>query len=483
MYKFRKIKRFVEEIKKYGMSVEDNNAALAAGQAYGRLLWTNHIGIYRDDDFENALIEKFNQSVNYDKTIAKEERLLHIITMPLKTGGHTRLLEKLVSVSPQACDVLVTQPFQMDINVLRVADTVNVINQTYDYTVQDLVTIVSRYNILILHIHPDDLKTSVAIGLVRLHQPLKVIFVNHADHVFSYGFRCADIVAEISAFGFMLSQTRRNVISSYLGIPLKIPKYTSCRPIKGGGLNIFSSGIWYKFKPSSGHSFPLLARLILKNIPNSSLTIIGASSKSKWWWLSKLLHPKRLRFLPAVSHEQFINLIGSADVYIDSLPMTGGTTIPEVRGLGIPVTGIQTSALGYTPFDDAKFADANELLMELKILSNGDGGKILEMNNSPALLEAASDNHNLSQVEKRFKEILIRDHCFQPLITMEKIDVDYYEKQWSEKAKINIDPNIVDYVIEVAAHGHRKLFYSMLHAMTWRQIVRELLRCVTFKNR
>ena len=108
-YKMDSFITLVALIKRIGLSQRIYRDILAWGEVYGRLLHTNNTDVYRDDEFENLLVETYLS--RNGKPIPGEScnNELHIISSPFSTGGHTRLMERIID--SRACgDVLVTRP-------------------------------------------------------------------------------------------------------------------------------------------------------------------------------------------------------------------------------------------------------------------------------------------------------------------------------------------------------------------------------------
>ena len=66
----------------------------------------------------------------------------------------------------------------------------------------------------------DDLLASVAFAVAKSASDARDIFVGRAHHVISFGFYAADVVAEVSTYGSLVSECKRDVSSSFLGIPV-----------------------------------------------------------------------------------------------------------------------------------------------------------------------------------------------------------------------------------------------------------------------
>lgn len=463
-----RIVEFVEGLKKLGLESDNYEEALKIGELYGRILWNNYLGVYRDDDFEENLVSRFEKSLEIDWSCPQREEVLHVISEPYGSGGHTRLLEKLVSSADFSSHVLVSRSFNNEAGILNVAENIKVIHSSDGYQLIDLVQIISCYKKVVLHMHPDDLKVAVAVGVVRRSKNIRVVFVNHADHVFSFGFYSVDMVAEVSGFGFTLSKNYRNVSSSYLGIPIKESNYRSIKSATGPGLQIFSAGSPYKFKPLNGFSFPLLVRTILHSLPNATITIVGPSLSNRWWLWTKLVYPKRLRITPLVSYDEYRSIVRKADLYIDSLPICGGTSFPEMRALGVPVTGVLTGAHGYTPCDNTKFASCGELVSEIEKLSKHQDCAILLRNQSEKLLGEMTKAHNLVEIAHRFGNILGRGQIYSPVGYNEAaVDKRFYQDRWEQKSLLDYDKATILSLLRIYRAYKFRYFIKLWRLSSW----------------
>lgn len=437
-----KLLKLALELKKVAIKQPDSDLALLCAHYYGGIHRFNFLGVYRDDDLELDLVERFNRLYRPDLNCVKSDKVLHVISEPYQSGGHTRLLERLVSMDEWHAEVLVTRPYARDSKSLRLKDSVKVISHEKGYDVLELAKILSQYKTVILHIHPEDIVTAVALGIVRRHFDIRVVFINHADHVFSYGYCSSDIVAEVSSFGFALSRARRGVASSYLGIPLPVPHFPECRNLKSQKLNIFSSGSSGKFNPIKNYSYIKLTKKILRKVSGSKVTIIGPSYRKNFWWVLKIMYPLRLKLYKVLSYEKYIQFIQSADVYIDSLPMSGGTAISEVRAKGIPVTGVSTGALGYSVFDQIKFSSESDVIDALNDFKSGNADNVLiKRNNSKSVLNDVKAIHSMERVRDRYYEIVLNGSIFEPMIIDIEEDVSFYERYFCGRNRVNVVPS------------------------------------------
>jgi hypothetical protein len=468
-----KVQIVLDEIKNMALESNDMRMSLSFGECYGGLLINNPIGLYRDDSLEKRFAQKADRLVPRSNERLKN-RILHVISTPYNHGGHTRLLERLVGFFPEKSDVLVTRPYQPEKASLRLPKDITVYSSQQGFDLPELVKILSSYKTICLHIHPDDLKTAVAVAVAKRRSAPWVIFVNHADHAFSFGFYSADVVAEVSYFGLVLTRANRSAESSFLGIPLDIEEYPQAARKRGDVCEIFTAARPLKYKPSNNYSFPKVALTILKGIRNARVTVVGARRRDYWWWPVKLRHPARFKVVSQLPHADFVTRLKNADVYLDSLPMAGGTALPEVRGMGVGVTGLVTGALGYTPFDKTKFATPEELVRELRQYASGAESRIEQLNNSSQLISDARRMHSPTEVKQRFAGMLAGEIQSCPVLNFHAVDVRFYETKWLEQGSVNVDWGLLLISSKQYMKGRRALLYKVVRAVRVAQLVRLL---------
>lgn len=163
-----------------------------------------------------------------------------------------------------------------------------------------------------------------------------------------------------------------------------------------------------------------------------------------------------------MSYGDYVKTINNADIYLDSLPMAGGTALPEVRAMGVPVTGLATGALGYTPFDKTKVATLNELVAELGKYVAGENNRIEDMNNSRTLIAESKKIHSSSEVKKRYESILLGENQSCPVGNFFDVDLRFYEKQWLERNKVNISVSLIYLAIEQYRKGQGALLQDIV---------------------
>lgn len=402
----------------------DEREMIRAAKYYGAILWRNHVGIYRDDFYEDLIFARCN---GLSIAPVSTKPVLHVISEAYATGGHTRLLERLHAFSPDQSDVLITLP-TTDASALRGAAGAAAIFSERGFSIEELAAFMGGSECVCLHIHPDDIGAAVAARIARHRFGTRVIFVNHADHVFSFGYAAADVIAEISGFGLAKSRCYGRGASVFMGLPLPVQEFFPVRPPQTH--QVFSAASSLKFKPAVNVSFPAFVRKLLRADSRVTFLLIGPRHSDPWWKDLLGEFPGRLFLEPALQYDDYLARIKNASVYVDSFPMTGGTALPEVRAMGIAVAGLHVGAEGYTPLDVVRDQDDDALVSSIVRFLDTADGPILERNNDPHLLKDLHEAHHPSRVKERFLAILAGESSLDYVPTHEG-DPDFFEKKWS----------------------------------------------------
>jgi hypothetical protein len=444
--------------------------ALEWGEVYGRILYTNYCGIYQDDELEKTLIFKYINDNNL-KAISPEvfssrNSELHVISEPYASGGHTRLLEKLVNIRGKG-DVLITKGLRGIEGRLNFANNVKVIYDENDLNINEFISYGKKYSTIFLHIHPDDLLSAVAAGVLKEIYSVNVILVNHADHVFSFGFYASSLIAEVSLYGMSVTYNSRGKQSSFLGIPLNISEFHLIPEVRKiddtKRLNIFSGATGFKYKPSESLSFPKLCRLILKEIPNAKITVIGPRLvKDKWWWRVKLFYWNRLNIIAKLPFDEYTKLVSAADIYIDSFPMSGGTALPEIRSKTIPVIGLSSGSSGYTPWDAVKLKSTGEIIDSLKGFAKSKGKQIIEANNNTGTINLSTYVHGKNEISERLDGMVNEKIIYKEYADLAGFDVNFYHRQWLINNKVEIGKKVYSFVVKNWSSGGKEVASEMM---------------------
>lgn len=350
------------------------NDALRLMQLYARLHWDNISGFFADDALEQSLFERWLPSI----TMAQECQnttvdFLHIATQVYHVGGHTRLLRHLMhGLSEYGSQALLLTDAKRnnalggwDVDMLKVAGKPA-------SRAGKIVDIGAKAETILLHTHPDDSAAAFAARILR-ESGKRVLFVNHADHVFSLGPGAADVVLEICMTGWRTTRDRRNArIQSFMGIP--IAKTEEIDPIweqnrKGPIVSMGSPG---KFKPDDALNFPEFLTKLLPRVQNDVI-LIGPSPKDTWWTPIIQNFPERIKLMGPQPPEKVTEIMRSASCYVDSFPLDGGTAYPQAALMGVPCFGPnEGNAAGFSPADKLRFSTVEE--MQEALISYLEGG-------------------------------------------------------------------------------------------------------------
>lgn len=197
---------------------------------------------------------------------------------------------------------------------------------------------------------------------------------------------CADIVCEISLYGLRISDFSNRVKgkSFFLGIPLTQTNNTTndfeaTIPAKANLKTILSCGSSYKYKPVDGFDFSDLINQMLMARNDVQIVLVGPSGKETWWANSISQWGKRLKFTGVISSDNYKQLLRTADVYIDSYPLSGGTAFPEALLEGVPTLGLMVPIQGYTFADELRVENTDSLVTKICLLLNNDATTLANM--------------------------------------------------------------------------------------------------------
>lgn len=452
------LKTFIQKSIAAINDAKDLNVAVQMARFLGEILWKNSIGQYELIELENALVEKYAGQFEITKiTINKEPKYpyLHILTKAYDTGGHTRIVDRLIhSETMQDSAVLVTE--STGPNTLKKLSAAK-----FGFTqlgklgdsrtkIAAIINILAQCETVILHLHPHDIEAVIAVAIAKKHFGINVLIYNHADHVFSYGYAVADRVLEISYFGWALRHARQSEKKSlFVGIPLKLPDHDQDIKTRSDDGYLTAAGSAYKFKPGQGYSFPDFLTQITRKI-DAPFVLIGPQPLRNWWWWktyfkTKLDATSKIRFTSKMPHEEYLNYLKNATAFVDSFPMTGGTAFPEILSLGVPCFGVLTGAHGYTPADQLKSTSVAQLSEDLStyISKRQRPGIALD-----AIVDQLYETHETENVANRITKAMENHASDLPPLweNPAAVDASFYEKIWREKKMFSMPlhtlPNI-----------------------------------------
>lgn len=386
--------------------------------------WLNVCGKYRDYHLEKE-IEKIGKNRLKQNIVNqyKKNRVLHIITETYLTGGHTRLLNNWIKFDTDKIpDVVIINPQKSKLgnwlkeNIKQKKGTIYFLKkQKILLKAQELLGIIENYSEIILHIHPNDLITCLALSCLNNNQ--KVYFVNHADHVFSLGYNYSNCVLELSCDGQKMGNIKRKIEFSEV-LPIPIEKIISEEKI------IVSMAAEYKYEPTSKYNFQLFLDELLEVNKNIIFNLIGPSEKNKMWKPLKEKYGNRINLLGVLKKEEVDKKLKEANLYVDSFPLSSYTCILEAINLNIPVISLKTELSDLDSLKEIKVKNISELILKINNILNNENE-----NENEDLKKLIAQDHYENGWLNRLREIRFKDYRNKNIL---KEDVDYYFEDYEK---------------------------------------------------
>jgi glycosyltransferase involved in cell wall biosynthesis len=199
----------------------------------------------------------------------------------------------------------------------------------------------ATFDVVVLHIHPDDVTPLLAFA--RRAESPRVMFVNHADHVFWLGVTLPDVFINYRLTGQRLGVRRRGLSEGQMTV-LPIPIDSRKQRVDRGearrelGLDnrlvILTIGTAYKYEPLNGKGFLDYMAPILADHPEAALLAVGPDPTGRW-----LLEENRSKGqIRAMGRRSDLpKLFAASDIYMDSSPFGSVTATLEAGIHSLPV--------------------------------------------------------------------------------------------------------------------------------------------------
>lgn len=367
---------FISRVRHLALEASSLDDAFRLGCQYGLLRRCNHDGTYEDVAFEEALFARIADSLPNGPTTPRPE-VLHIFTETYPVGGHTRLALEWIRIrqGKERQSVLFTRAAHpMTVQALgRMAIPHYVATGRPMERLAHILQHVGGARTIILHIHPEDCIAAMAARLLHACGA-RVLFVNHADHVFSFGMSAASAVLEVSGFGWAMTERKRRAASqSFLGIPLPegssspiASQNTRATPRDLAG-PVLSVGAPLKYRPGGGMSFADLLNRLTAAVDHE-FHLIGPDGTEDWWRDLTDRARQKVRFFGPLPLEEARRRMRECAAYVDSFPMPGGSAFQEAFMLGAPSFGLLVGAGGYGLVDCLRSRTLDDLVAALAVL-------------------------------------------------------------------------------------------------------------------
>lgn len=299
----------------------------------------NITGYYVNWKFERLLLN-LGQKIPPISPIKKESHthhrlsILHIATELYDIGGHTKLLINWVKIDKDNLHTVILTRMTENKLSTKVKEEINTNCNpiiTLEGTILErafqLKQIAQKYDLIILHIHPNDIIPTIAFSDPLFKTP--ILFLNHADHIFWIGISIIDCLIQIRESNIILDKERRGAnFQMFLPIPVDNTqkKEKSLNFVKEKGqVILLSTGSEYKYKPFGEHNFFEAAYKIVNTFEKVIFFIAGVSPTCEFY--QKYKHP-RIICLGNVTnlkdYEEF------CDIYVEGFPMASFTAMLQV---------------------------------------------------------------------------------------------------------------------------------------------------------
>jgi hypothetical protein len=439
----QKLRLYRSILRDAALKAETLESALVTATFYGQLNFQNQDGLLSDDELELALFKRHlaHLVVATDRpTDGTETKLLHVATKTYSFGGHTRLIERLLQMRAEAGDadaVFVGPPVNALFASRCRALNVELIEAGGTLTERclSLITTGMRFSGIFLHIHPEDIGAALAARYLR-HRGKRVYFINHADERFSFGSGAAEVVCELSGYGWRLTANgRAHNAQHFLGIPISSLGAWAPDPSSAKKL-VLSIGQSHKYKPSAELDFPQFAARIITRT-DCTFQIIGTDGKEPWWTSARRMYPDNFIFIKESPHDELRGFLNKAACYVDSFPVTGGTAFSEAVYFGLPSFGLGNIAIGYSIADGIR--SDNLASMEQSLIAYLLDNKVsYDIRHFIDLMDGYASS---TAINRRLTAALQGRYEKPPLeliAVASKVQANFYEKKWLEGQRINL---------------------------------------------
>lgn len=323
----------------------------------------HNTGYYVSSVLEKFFVD-FAQSIKVDLSDIqyKKNSILHVLTCGYKTGGHTRVIERWIENAPanQIHSVIQLKPNRS--NLIALENSVKSKNGEFvslDNSLSvrekaiELRKMAMQYEYIILHTHMEDPIATIAFGSNDFTRP--VLLYNHASHHPWIGKSIADLVLDIEKDDPVTKEKRGITNTYFLGVPameisMNVPNKKEIREKLGLPTNkkiIVTCGSAARYVSIQGRHF--LDYLIEIMDDHTCCYVIGVKPKNREWKSRIKKSGKDIKLLGYINfNEGFLDYLKSADLYLDSYPLCGGTATIDAISSGTPILSLKSV---YPQFD------------------------------------------------------------------------------------------------------------------------------------
>lgn len=430
------LERTTAALRSKSLNAKRANETLGLASIYGLILSINHTGQYNDAEFEQQIVDRvFPYLAGTEREVQQEPiDVLHVITDAYDHGGHTPLLEHSLHAREKneraAVCVVRSATFRFSEEIKQSAVQLNTLTGSMLSRLSQLIALGRNVRTIVLYISPEDIVSAIAGHILRA-EGKRILFVNHADHLFSFGRTAADVILEISSFGWKLdSYHLPDVVQSFLGIPHNTQSRASVTTKTSLKLDeyILSVGSPWKYEPFREYDFCFFLNKLVRAVPHK-IVIIGPDGTEPWWMKLNPEAINRVEFRGIQHAHQVREAMANAACYVDSFPTSGGTAFPQAILTGVASHGLISPCQGYSYADAVRSETLADLISSItKSVTEGGGEQQAEVRST------ISENQNIGVFSSFFDRAIRGDRIDLPrALDSSWLNLKFFEECWQEK--------------------------------------------------
>lgn len=352
------------------------DSALQMAQRLSTYAWVNFTSYYASYRLEKLIAAIGKKTVKSNNMPIPEKengkrRILHVASELYELGGHTPLLLKWMQ-RDKTSDHALFLTRQSITNIPSkifaqhgIGNNAIVWSNTADVphinVAQQLLDISRKYDLIIFHIHPDDIVPLLAFSAEK---PRPIYFLNHADHCFWLGASIIDGVIQLRKNTIALDQQRRSLgdMKQFL-LPIPIDKhagteYSKTETLAKYGIKpkytrfLLTTSTINKFEPFLIYNYFDSVIPVLDKNPDTLLLIVGVADDSN---LALRYNHPQIKYLGYIYPDQLKEIEHLADIYLETFPYSSFTALLQVLMSKKPVHFM------YAPPDVFRLFDMNGL--------------------------------------------------------------------------------------------------------------------------
>ena len=280
------------------------------------------------------------------------QSVLHVATQVRDTGGLSRMLYLWMTRDKERQHSLALTrqqnrpvPGPIDAAVKQSGGHIVALDQhsknLIDRAIQ-LRNLAANFELVVLHVWNEDVVPSIAFSSCT-DKP-RVLFLDHADHMFWVGLFASDFFISMRDSGMQLARERRGVDASRsLMLPIALEESqrsharAAAKQILGypkDSIIILSVARAVKFRTINGVSFADAHVDVLKRHSNAYLVVVGAGDRKDWVPAISSVNGRIHSYAETPDTKLFFE---AADIYVDSFPFVSITSMLEAGLYGLPL--------------------------------------------------------------------------------------------------------------------------------------------------